>query len=49
MRVIIFSGNHPRHLYVNEEVVNFASECAAVVMEREQLVPNSPLDISEVD
>jgi methionyl-tRNA formyltransferase len=49
MRVIIFSGNHSRHLYIHEEIVRFGVECAAVVMEREQLIPNVPLNIPEVD
>ena len=49
MRVIIFSGNHPRHLYIHEEVVRFGVECAAVVMEREQLIPEAPLNTPKDD
>jgi hypothetical protein len=49
MRVIIFSGNHPRHLFIHQEIVRFGIECAAVVMEREQLIPDTPLHIPDID
>jgi methionyl-tRNA formyltransferase len=49
MRVLIFSGSHPRHTYVHQEVLRSGAECAAVVMERESLVPQPPNNIHDRD
>ena len=49
MRVLIFSGSHPRHTYVHQAVLQSGLECAAVVMEREALVPHPPANITEHD
>jgi methionyl-tRNA formyltransferase len=49
MRVLIFSGSHPRHTYVHQEVLLSGAECAAVVMEREALIPNPPNNITDHD
>jgi len=49
MRVLIFSGSHPRHTFVHQEVLNSGAECAAVVMERESLIPQPPENINSLD
>lgn len=49
MRVILFSGTHPRHLYIHEEIIRLGVECAVVVMQREQLIPEPPKNIPEKD
>ncbi|MBU6176791.1 MAG: methionyl-tRNA formyltransferase [Bacteroidetes bacterium] len=49
MRVIIFSGNHPRHLFINEEVIRLSNEVAVVLMSRESMIPEPPLNISIED
>lgn len=49
MRIIVFSGSHARHLYVHQAVVDYANEYAVVLMEREQLIPEVPTNIPEID
>ena len=49
MRVLIFTGSHPRHTFVHQEVLNSGAECAAVVMERESLIPQPPENIDDRD
>lgn len=45
IKVLIFSGSHPRHLYVNKAVVDCGAEIAAVIMQRENLNPVVPVNI----
>ena len=49
MRVMIFSGSHPRHSFVHKAILESDLECAAVIMEREDLVPEPPLGIPQND
>lgn len=49
MKAILFSGNHPRHLFVNREILNHFDEVLVIVMEREELIPSPPDDVSTVD
>lgn len=49
MKILIFSGDHPRHLFVHEELLKFGAECSAVVMQREGLMPGTPTDIPKID
>ena len=49
MRVLLFSGSHPRHLYVHDAIMQSDVECSAVVMERESLMPTPPTGIVSKD
>jgi len=42
MKLILFSGTHPRHLFVNKELLKHFDETLVVVMEREELLPEPP-------
>jgi methionyl-tRNA formyltransferase len=47
MKILILSGSHSRHLYVHQAVLNSGAECAAIVMEREGVIPRSPSGIDK--
>jgi len=49
MKVLIISGSHPRHLFIHETVLESGATCAAVIMEREELLPEPPAEICERD
>ena len=49
MKLILFSGDHPRHLFVNKKVVEFFDEIFVIVMQREELVPEPPSDLDKHD
>jgi methionyl-tRNA formyltransferase len=49
MKVLILSGTHSRHLYIHEEIINSGVECAAIVMERENVMPSVPEGIDGRD
>ena len=49
MRIILFSGSHPRHLFVNREILKYFDNALVVVMEREHLLPNPPQDLLQHD
>ena len=46
MKLILFSGDHPRHLFINKEVVQHFDEILIIVMEREELLPKPASDIN---
>ena len=49
MKVMIFSGSHPRHHFIHQAILGSGMDCAAVVMERESLLPSPPTNISTQD
>ena len=49
MKILIISGSHPRHLFIHKTVLESGATCAAVVMEREELLPTPPVEICERD
>ena len=49
MKILIISGSHPRHLYVHKAILETEHECAAIIMERENLLPVAPDGISKED
>ena len=49
MKVLIFSGSHTRHLYVNKIFKDLDIDHFAIVMEREDLIPLPPKNIIEND
>tara|TARA_Y100000992_G_C21155691_1_gene438493 strand:+ start:54 stop:863 length:810 start_codon:yes stop_codon:yes gene_type:complete len=49
MRLIIFSGSHSRHLYVHKKIVKLGFDYLAIVMQRENLIPESPENIEKKD
>ena len=49
MKILIISGSHSRHLYVHKKVMECGAECAALVMERESVIPVCPSDVCSQD
>ena len=49
MRVLLLSGSHPRHAFVHSEFFRHSFDVAAIVMQRESLVPDPPLFASSLD
>ena len=45
----MITGTHSRHLFVHEAVLETGFECAAIIMDREDLLPSTPSDISNRD
>lgn len=48
-KALLFSGSHPRHLFVHRELLNIFDEYFIIVMERENLLPETPKNTSELD
>ena len=49
MKVLLISGNHPRHLFVQGCFLESRMDCKAIVMQREDLIPLPPNNISTHD
>ena len=49
MKLILFSGDHPRHLFVNKSILRFFDDIFVVVMQREELIPEPPIGLNEHD
>jgi len=49
MKILILSGSHPRHLYIHQAIIESGAECAAIVMEREGLIPDAPDEVADKD
>ena len=49
MKLILFSGSHPRHLYVNRNLPNYFDEVLVIVMQREELLPKLPALLNQRD
>ena len=49
MKVLIISGNHPRHIYLLQDIVKRGYDCSVIIMERESLLPEPPKTISVED
>ncbi len=49
MKVLLFSGDHPRHLYVHAALRGAFDVCGAVCMRREEFVPTPPVGIPAHD
>ncbi|HWO06974.1 MAG TPA: methionyl-tRNA formyltransferase [Candidatus Paceibacterota bacterium] len=49
MRILLFSGSHSRHYFLLQGIVENFEVCGVVHMEREQLIPEPPLGIPEID
>lgn len=49
MKLILFSGDHPRHLFVNKKVVEYFEEIFVIVMQREELLPKPPSELNDHD
>lgn len=49
MKLILFSGDHSRHLFVNKTMLEFFDEVFIVIMEREELLPEPPSDLCDHD
>jgi folate-dependent phosphoribosylglycinamide formyltransferase PurN len=45
MKLILFSGDHSRHLFVNKELLKHFEETLVIVMRREELIPSPPGDL----
>lgn len=49
MKLVLFSGTHPRHLFVNREALKYFDDVLVIVMEREELLPRPPEDLTRHD
>jgi methionyl-tRNA formyltransferase len=49
MKLILFSGTHSRHLFVNKEVIKFFDEVFVVIMQREEVLPKPPSNLGDHD
>ena len=49
MKLILFSGDHPRHLFVNKEVMKYFDNILVIVMQREELLPQPSNDLNPHD
>lgn len=49
MKLILFSGDHPRHLFINKEVLNYFDDVLIICMERENLLPQAPNGLQQHD
>ena len=49
MKLVLFSGTHSRHLFVNKEVVKYFDDVLVIVMEREDLLPEPPKGLAQRD
>lgn len=48
-RVLIFSGNHARHIFINKTFLDFDIEIAVILMKREDLIPVIDEDLKNID
>lgn len=49
MKLLLFSGSHSRHLFVNKKILDFFDESLVIVMERESVFPLPPDQITSRD
>ena len=49
MKLLLFSGTHSRHFYVNKKALENCDESLVIVMKREEVVPEPPQGISNHD
>ena len=48
-KILIFSGNHARHIYVNKLFLEYDFEISLILMKREDLTPKIPNNLIEND
>jgi hypothetical protein len=48
-KVLLFSGSHARHLFVHKAILESGFDCAVVLMEREDVIPDPPTGIKKTD
>jgi len=49
MKLILFSGTHSRHVFINSEALKHCDEALCIVMQREEVMPTPPKGISDRD
>ena len=49
MKLVLFSGTHPRHLFVNQQIIKHFDDVLVVIMQRESLSPQAPDYVAEHD
>ena len=49
MRILLFSGNHPRHLFIHRALLEHFKVCGVVSMQREALILDPPSNITSHD
>lgn len=49
MKLLLFSGTHSRHLFVNKEILKLFDQVLVIVMEREELMPEVPSSLTNRD
>ena len=45
MKLLLFSGTHSRHLYIHKSLIDCGYNCSIVLMQREELIPEPPVDL----
>ena len=40
MKILLISGSHPRHFYIHRKILKMNFNCKAIIMKRENLIPN---------
>lgn len=49
MKIILFSGSHPRHLFIHRAIIDSGMDYRVVVMHREELIPAPPAGLDPRD
>ena len=49
MKLLLFSGNHSRHLFINKHVLNYFDDVFVIIMERENTIPLPPSTLNMHD
>lgn len=49
MKILLFVGSHPRHLFVHKSIVKNFDVCGAICVKREEILPQPPVGILERD
>ena len=49
MKLVLFSGSHPRHLFINSAVLEHFEDILVIVMQREEIVPEPPDSLTSAD
>ena len=51
IKVLIFSGTHPRHFFINSIFLNYKKKIKSkyIFMDREKMIPKTPRNLSHID
>ena len=49
MKLLLFSGTHSRHLFINQELLKMFDDVLVIVMQRENVIPEPPSNLNDLD